>query len=250
MNAGTDEREQMTQSTELGSHDNANYEAINAEQRYTIYAVFERTDIPRDAQQAQELAADAEARVTAVSEDLTIRGWYDVSALNADADVMLWAHAEQYETLQAGYQALRASALGRGLSPVWSQVGLHRAAEFNQRHVPAFMAGEPARDNICVYPFVRSYEWYLLSDHERSHLLREHGELAAGYKDVRGNTTMNFALGDYEWLLCFEADDMVRIVDCMRALRASAARRHVREEVPFYSGKRRELGEIVTSWLG
>jgi chlorite dismutase len=31
----------------------------------------------------------------------------------------------------------------------------------------------------------------------------------------------------------------------MRDLRASGARRHVREEVPFYTGRRRDVGDLV-----
>ena len=45
-----------------------------------------------------------------------------------------------------------------------------------------------------------------------------------------------FALGDYEWMLAFEADELHRIVDLMRHLRGAEARRHIREEVPFYTG--------------
>jgi chlorite dismutase len=56
-----------------------------------------------------------------------------------------------------------------------------------------------------------------------------------------------FALGDYEWILAFEADDLHRIVDLMRELRATDARRHVREELPFYTGTRLPLGELVTT---
>jgi len=33
----------------------------------------------------------------------------------------------------------------------------------------------------------------------------------------------------------------------MRDLRASRARRHVREEVPFYTGRRRSIAEIVAA---
>jgi chlorite dismutase len=38
-----------------------------------------------------------------------------------------------------------------------------------------------------VYPFVRSYEWYLLPDKDRRELA-EHGQMARGYPDVRANT--------------------------------------------------------------
>jgi chlorite dismutase len=127
-------------------------------------------------------------------------------------------------------------------------LALHRPAEFNKGHVPAFMSGEAAKAHLCVYPFVRSYEWYLLPDEERRAMLVEHGKLARPYPDVRANTVSAFALGDYEWLLAFEADELYRIVDLMRELRAATARRHTREEIPFYTGRRRELEEILTSW--
>jgi chlorite dismutase len=165
--------------------------------------------------------------------------------VRADADVLVWWHAPNAEALQDAYNALRRTELGRFLRPEWSQLALHRPAEFNKGHVPAFMAGEQARGWICVYPFVRSYEWYLLPDAERRAMLVEHGQLARGYPDVRANTVSSFALGDYEWLLAFEADDLHRIVDLMRDLRASGARRHVREEVTFYTGRRRPVAEIV-----
>ncbi|GMA85249.1 hypothetical protein GCM10025868_04990 [Angustibacter aerolatus] len=103
--------------------------------------------------------------------------------------------------------AVAAQRAGRRLLPVWSNVALHRPAEFNKGHVPAFMAGEEARAYVCVYPFVRSYEWYLLPDAERRDMLVEHGKAARGYPDVRANTVSSFALGDYEWVLAFEADE-------------------------------------------
>ena len=52
-------------------------------------------------------------------------------------------------------------------------------------------------------------------------MLAEHGKMARGYPDVRANTVASFALGDYEWMLAFEADELHRIVDLMRDLRAS-----------------------------
>jgi peroxiredoxin len=178
-------------------------------------------------------------------EGVTVRGWYDVSGLRADADVMIWAHAPSSDDLQEAYHALLRTELGRQLEPVWSQLALHRPAEFNRSHIPAFLAGEEPKRYLCVYPFVRSYEWYLLPDDERRDLLVEHGRMARGFPDVRANTVASFALGDYEWILAFEADDLSRIVDLMRHLRGSGARRHVREEVPFYTGRRREPAELI-----
>ena len=56
-----------------------------------------------------------------------------------------------------------------------------------------------------------------------------------------------FALGDYEWILAFEAPELHRIVDLMRDLRATEARRHVREEVPFFTGPRVEIDKLINA---
>jgi chlorite dismutase len=158
---------------------------------------------------------------------------------------MVWWHAESSDALQEAYQRLRRTELGRSCAPVWSVAALHRPAEFNKSHVPAFLAEEEPRGYVCVYPFVRSYDWYLLPDDERKAMLAEHGQMARGYPDVRANTVSAFALGDYEWVLAFEADELHRIVDLMRHLRGARARLHVREEVPFYTGRRRPVAELV-----
>ena len=218
----------------------ADVEALHATIRYTMWTVFSLEDVlPENDDERGQLISEA---LRAVERDgLVVRGWYDVAGLRADADLMVWWHAETIEEVQVAYQRLRASALGRYLLPVWSVVGLHRAAEFNRAHVPAFLAGEDAGDYICVYPFVRSYDWYVLPADDRRRMLVEHGHAARDYADVRANTVSAFALGDYEWILAFEAPELHRIVDLMRDLRATDARLHVREEVPFYTGPRVEL---------
>jgi hydrogen peroxide-dependent heme synthase len=220
---------------------------LNETIRYTMWSVFrlERTlgddDTVRKAEADEVEALFAEL----AAEDVVVRGVYDVAGLRADADLMVWWHAESSDQLQLAYHRLRRTAFGTRLAPVWSQMALHRPAEFNRSHLPAFLADERVHDYVAVYPFVRSYEWYLLEESERRALLAEHGKMARGYPDVRANTVPSFALGDYEWMLAFEADDLSRIVDLMRHLRGSETRRHVREEVPFYTGRRVAVGDLV-----
>jgi chlorite dismutase len=219
---------------------------LNESIRYTMWSVF-RVAEPLPAIR-EDLTREVESLVEQLAgKDVTVRGTYDVAGLRADADLMIWWHSGSSDALQEAYGLLRRTALGRHLAPVWSQMALHRPAEFNRSHVPAFLAGEDARSYVCVYPFVRSYEWYLLPDAERREMLAEHGKMARSYPDVRANTVASFALGDYEWILAFEADELHRMVDLMRDLRASRARRHVREEVPFYTGRRRSLSELIAA---
>ncbi|MEP6852185.1 MAG: hydrogen peroxide-dependent heme synthase [bacterium] len=221
--------------------------ALNDTIRYTGWSVF-RVTSPLGEDGRDKMAGELDALVAELAAvDVVVRGLYDVSALRADADVMIWWHAETAEALQDAYARFRRTELGRHLEPVWSNLALHRPAEFNKSHIPAFLADEEPRRYVSVYPFVRSYDWYLLEDSERRAMLAEHGQMARGYPDVRANTVASFALGDYEWILAFEADELHRIVDLMRHLRGSQARRHVREEVPFYTGTRRSSAELVAA---
>lgn len=221
-------------------------ERINSTVTYTQWAVF-TVDEPFD-EDAAVRAAAARETLEALDEieGLTVRGFYDVAGYRAEADLMCWWYAESPETVQRAYHRFLTTPLGQHLSPYWSNVAVHRQAEFNPRHIPAFLAGEQPRDYLCVYPFVRSYEWYLLPGEERSTILREHGQYAVDYPDVRANTIASFGLGDYEWILAFEADELHRIVDLMRHMRGTKARLHVREETPFFTGPRVELEQ----WAG
>ena len=220
---------------------------LNDTIRYTMWSVFRLREVFGQAAEAERAAEASEVEELVgklEADDVVVRGVYDLSGLRADADVLVWWHAETVEQLQDAYQRLRRTAFGARLDPVWSQVALHRPAEFNKSHVPAFLADEEARGYVCVYPFVRSYDWYLLEETERRAMLAEHGQMARGFADVRANTVSSFALGDYEWILAFEADELHRIVDLMRHLRASGARPHVREEIPFYTGRLRPLAAL------
>jgi hydrogen peroxide-dependent heme synthase len=217
--------------------------------RYTMWSVFRLGDAPHlDAANRTEAAAEAAAVLEeAEGKGVVTRGSYDLQGLRADADYMFWWVAPSPGDLQETYARFRRTMLGRASEPVWSVMALHRPAEFNKGHIPAFLAGEEPRAYVSVYPFVRSYEWYLLPPEERRAQLAEHGRMAREFPDVRANTVACFALNDYEWILAFEADELHRIVDLMRHLRGAAARRHTRVEIPFYAGRRKPLAELVAA---
>ena len=209
---------------------------------YTSYTVYRRlAGLTQDGTTTAARIEDALAAVSTRIEELGahLLGYYDLTGFRAEADVMIWLRSEDAAALQAAIRAFESSPAGGFLERTWAAVGVDRRAEFASRHVPAFI--DPERDRkewITVYPFVRSYEWYLLPDEERNRMLREHGLLGRDYPQVNANTVAAFSLGDYEWLLSFEADDLHDLVDMMRHLRYSDARLHVRDELPFHAGRR------------
>ena len=216
---------------------------------YTLWAVLRRNpdrataldghDVARAVGQLDDAIAIVEA------EGVVVRGLYDVSGLRADADVMFWLHGAVPETLQWALRELRRTGLIQPLLPTWNAMGVHRDAEFSSNHLPAFMRGKEPAAWLTVYPFVRSYEWYLLPEEERRAMLGEHGRKGSQFRSVLANTVASFALGDYEWILGLEDDNLLNLVDLMRDLRQTDARRHVREEIPFFTGRRITTAEII-----
>src|SRR6478609_2348273 len=95
---------------------------INAQIVYTAFAVYSRVgDLDGPAEKA---TAELVELVRELAEQgVTLRGFYDVSALRADADLMVWWHAPTAEALQAAARSLRRTAVGRTLTPSWSAMG-------------------------------------------------------------------------------------------------------------------------------
>ncbi len=122
------------------------YDALNATIRYLMFSVFSVRPGALGAEDgARAAVVDETATFLKQQEDngVVVRGLYDIAGMRADADFMIWTHAESVEALQATYSDFRrTTTLGRASTPVWSNVALHRPAEFNKSHIPAFLAGE------------------------------------------------------------------------------------------------------------
>jgi hydrogen peroxide-dependent heme synthase len=214
---------------------------------FAYYPVFRGKDDLRDrgSGERDQMAHEAEILLKEWSERVAVRGTYSAVGFRPDAELMMWWVGRSPEDIQDLMVAFRRSALGSRLEPTHAFLGMVRPAEFAKDHVPAFLRGEAPRRYLCVYPFVRTPEWYLLPSEERAALLAEHGSMGREFPDVLANTTSAFGLGDWEWILAFEADDLSRLVDCIRRLRDSVSRLYVKHEVPFVTGIRQELLEAV-----
>ena len=222
--------------------------------RYTMWSVFRITGsgaleaagslegVGRDGL-ADEVA---ELSQQAAGKGVVTRGCYDLQGLRADADYMFWWTRRPPTTCRRCSPGSAGPALGRASEPVWSAMALHRPAEFNKSHVPGVPGRGGAARPTC--PCTRSCgptSGTCMDPSQRRELLAEHGKMAREYPDVRANTVACFSLNDYEWMLAFEADELHRIVDLMRHLRGARARLHTRVEIPFYTGRRKPVHELV-----
>jgi hydrogen peroxide-dependent heme synthase len=206
---------------------------------YALYPCFKAS--PSFAELDADDSAQEVENLFKAWDGVSVRGVYSTYGLRADTDLMLWLVGPSPDAFQDAMVSFRRTEPGRLLELSWSFMGVVKPAEFARDHSPAFVRGEPPRRYLSVYPFVRTSDWYLLPPEERSALLREHGEIGREFPDVLANTTSAFGITDWEWILAFEADELDRIVECIRRLRDAQARRFTKEEVPFVTGIRKEV---------
>ena len=216
---------------------------------YTLYPVFladpEIRHVLADPDERSRATREVEDLVKRLQDRVTLRGSYSTAGFRADADLLLWFVGPSAEDVQHALVEFRRTEFGGYLDLSWSFMGVVRPAEFARDHLPAFAKGEPPQDYLCVYPFVRTPEWYLLPPEERAAMLRDHGVTGREYAEVVGNTTNAFGLGDWEWILAFESPRLESIVDVIRLLRNTEARRFTKEEVPFVTGIRKSLAACI-----
>lgn len=210
--------------------------------KYAYYSAFKAR--PAAPESLTDAGHDAE-RTLKEFEDIEVRGVYSAVGFRPDADLAMWWVAPSMDAIQDALAAFRRTSLGRALDQTFAFAGVHRPPEVAKDHVPAFIKGDDPKKYVCIYPFVRSLEWYLIDKAERAALLREHGEMGREFPGVLANTVSGFGLGDWEWILAFEADELTDIVDCLRRLRDAEARRFTKEDTPFVTGIRKTLSEAV-----
>ena len=209
---------------------------------YPVYTAIPQRLVDSD----REIAVkEAQSLFDEWSERVRVRGVYSTAGFTANEDLAFWWVADSVDDIQDLSVAFRRTELGRSLQQTQSFLGIVRPAEFAKDHLPAFVKGVPPKKYFTVYPYVRTPEWYLLDADKRGEMLSIHGRAGREYPDVLANTTSAFGLGDYEWILAFEADSIDRLVDLIRRLRATEARRYTKLEVPFVTGIRKSLAGAV-----
>jgi len=222
--------------------------------QFTLTLVYRRTErwvqsAPRTPAALQQ-AADQLRAAVAAHPRASVRAWYSASGLRPDADTVLWALAPDVAVLQALAAEVRGTAFGRCTDLAYAFLGVARKPEYVGDHYAAFQLGRPPLGWLCLYPFVRTPEWYLLPHEERGRILRAHGAMGREFPEIQTNNVQAFGLGDWEWLLAFECDAPERFTALIRHLRAAEARRWTKEEVPFILARRVSTVEEALSDLG
>jgi chlorite dismutase len=198
---------------------------------------------------AAERTSDAEEFAHAVTrtDQRLMQHSYSTIGLRADGDLLLWRMSDTLEAIEETAADLRASGIGRWMTPVMSMVGLTRPSQYVKRPTTqeqSLFSGERSR-YLVVYPFTKSIEWYLASAEERQEVMRGHMRVGHAYPQVRQLLAYSFGLDDQEFIVAYETDDLVAFQDLVRDLRATESRRSTVRDTPIITGIHRPLREIL-----
>ena len=86
---------------------------------------------------------------------------------------------------------------------------------------------------LVLYPFVKTRDWYLLSQEARQGMMNEHIRIGKMYPEIRQLLLYSFGLQDQEFVVVYETDDLIQFSDLVYTLRETEVRRYTERDAPL-----------------
>lgn len=172
---------------------------------------------------------------------------YSSVGLEPGVDVLFWRMAPSVEALEMAAAGLLRAGLGRWLTVRHSLIGRIGPSQYVRKPTEqeqSLFSGERSR-YLVVYPFTKSTDWYLLSKEARQGVMNEHMRVGHEYPTIRQALAYSFGLDSQEFVVAYEADDLVAFGDLVRALRSTESRRSTVSDTPILLGVHRSMDEIL-----
>ncbi len=219
---------------------------------FSAFWLYQRRDDWRPCIHPQWDAAVAEFTelMEKPGDGVTLRGVYSTMGMSANADIIVWAHAERLEQLTKLAVRIDQSAVGRAMKLTHTYAGVAGMSQYDPDHGPAFLKGIPAKRYLSVYPFIKTPEWYLVGFEERRRLMIEHGVMGREFPEILTNTVNSFGIQDQEFIVALEDDDPHQLVKMVQRLRAAEVRKYTALDTPIFLGDRKPVAEVLADLRG
>lgn len=177
---------------------------------------------------------------------------YSMVGIRADADIMLWRISYELEAFQKMSTQLMKTGLGRYLNVTCSYLSQTKRSMyqdmFNPEHEEDRTHIIPGKAKyLFIYPFVKTRQWYLLTQFTRQGIMDEHIFVGNKYPSVKLNTTYSFGLDDQEFVVAFETDYPADFLDLVQELRETQGSLYVERDTPIYTCVAMSLDDAVDS---
>lgn len=177
---------------------------------------------------------------------------YTLVGIRADADLMLWRITYDLDLLQRMATKLLTTGLGAHLSPTYSYLAMTKRSIYVDKLDPEHPADRtrivPGKSKyLFVYPFVKTRDWYRMTQAARQGMMDEHIQIGTKFQSVRLNTTYSFGLDDQEFVVAFETDKPGDFLDLVMEMRGAEASRFTLRDTPTFTCLARSLDETLDS---
>lgn len=182
---------------------------------------------------------------------------YSTMGTRADAEILLWQIAESPDVFQDLAKAIMKTRMGSYLKLSYSYLSQTKRSIYEIRIGSEDEAEEerlvidPSEAKyLFVYPFIKTRDWYQMSQMARQGVMDEHIVVGRKYPAVRLNTTYSFGIDDYEFILAFETDEPSDFLDLVQELRETESSRYTLQDTPLFTCINMRLEEALDALGG
>ena len=194
--------------------------------------------------------AEYVAALTELTSQMEITS-YSLLGTKGDADYMLWSISPSLELLDQLAAQTNRTELGKYLTTTHSYLAMTRRSPYVDDHAHPGQDGSGevvrtvGRPYLFVYPFVKTHDWYQLSQEQRQAIMSEHFQVGHRFPSVKISTSYSFGLDDQEFMLGFETSNPADFLDLVMALRESKARPYTLRDMPIFTCIHKPLAECL-----
>lgn len=173
---------------------------------------------------------------------------YSTLGIRDDADFLFWFSAKTVEEIQSVISKLYLTVFGKYITPSKTYLSCTRPSIYARKgRVLSFVAGMEPKKYAVVYPFIKTREWYLLSREERQKMMDEHIDVSQNYPQITLNTTYSFGIGDQDFMLAFETDELRDFQNLIMDLRETQVSRYVQQDIPMIVCVKKDIMPLIAS---
>ena len=173
---------------------------------------------------------------------------YSTLGLRDDAEFLFWFAAETVEEIQDVISKLYLTVFGKYIIPSRVYLSCTRSSTYARKGtLPSFVLGNEPQKYVVVYPFTKTREWYLLPQEQRQKMMDQHINVSEKYPQVTLNTTYSFGIGDQDFMLAFECDNLRDFQNLIMDLRQTAVSAYVAVDTPMITCVKKDIVPIITS---
>lgn len=170
---------------------------------------------------------------------------YSLAGLRPETDFMLHFVSDDIIVMENALAKTRRAGLTRFLETPYVYLCTKRKSEYAVDGESEVNLKSGEGKLLFVYPFVKTREWYLLPLSERKRIMTEHITVGRKYPGVRINTAYSFGIGDQDFFLSFDGNDIQSFQSLVMELRNTEASKYTVRDTPMFVCVKKPLEQIL-----